>query len=167
MTEVVDISLVILIPACDSSILAFRMMYSAYKWAKQGDNIQLCHTPFPVEPVHRSMFSSNSCFLSHIQVSQETSMVSWYSSHLNNYPQLVVIHRVKGFSVVNEAEVDVILEFFCFFCDPAMLAIWSLIRQPFLNPARTSGSSWFTYCWRLAWEVLSITLLACEMSVIG
>ena len=32
-------------------------------------------------------------------------MVSWYSSHLNNYPQLVVIHRVKGFSVVNEADV--------------------------------------------------------------
>ena len=45
-------------------------------------------------------------------------MVSWYSSHLKNFPQLVVIHRVKGFSVVNEAEVDVFLEFSCFFYDP-------------------------------------------------
>ena len=37
---------------------------------------------------------------------------------------------------------------------------------PFLNPACTSGSSWFTYCWSLAWRILSITLLACEMNTI-
>ena len=37
---------------------------------------------------------------------------------------------------------------------------------PFLNPAYTSGSSWFMYCWSLAWRILSITLLACEMSTI-
>ena len=47
-----------------------------------------------------------------------------------------------------------------------MLAIWSLVPLPFLNPAWTSGSSWFMYCWSLAWRILSITLLACEMSVI-
>ena len=41
-----------------------------------------------------------------------------------------------------------------------MLAIWSLLPLPFLNPAWTSGSSWFTYCWSLAWRILSITLLA-------
>ena len=45
-----------------------------------------------------------------------------------------------------------------------MLAIWSMVPLPFLNPAWTSGSSWFTYCWSLAWRILSITLLACEMS---
>ena len=45
-----------------------------------------------------------------------------------------------------------------------MLAIWSLVPLPFLNPAWTSGSSWFTYCWSLAWRILSITLLVCEMS---
>ena len=43
-------------------------------------------------------------------------------------------------------------------------AIWSLIPLPFLNPVCISGSSWFMYCWRLAWRILSITLLACEMS---
>ena len=47
-----------------------------------------------------------------------------------------------------------------------MLAIWSLVPLPFLKPAWTSGSSRFTYCWSLAWRILSITLLACEMSAI-
>ena len=47
-----------------------------------------------------------------------------------------------------------------------MLAIWSLAPLPFLNPAWTSGSSQFTYCWNLTWRILSITLLACEMSAI-
>ena len=47
-----------------------------------------------------------------------------------------------------------------------MLAIWSLVPLPFINPAWTSGSSRFTYCWNLAWRFLSITLLACEMNAI-
>ena len=48
MSEVVDIFPAILIPTCDSSSLAFHMMYSAYKLNKQDDNIQPCHTPFPI-----------------------------------------------------------------------------------------------------------------------
>ena len=47
-----------------------------------------------------------------------------------------------------------------------MLAIWSLVPLPFLKPAWTSGSSWFTYCWSLAWRILSISLLVCEMIAI-
>ena len=47
-----------------------------------------------------------------------------------------------------------------------MLAIWSLDHLPFLNPAWTSGSSRFTFCWSLAWRILSITLLVCEMSAV-
>ena len=47
-----------------------------------------------------------------------------------------------------------------------ILMIWSLVPLPFLNPACASGSSWFTYCWSLAWGILSITLLGCEMSTI-
>ena len=47
-----------------------------------------------------------------------------------------------------------------------ILAIWSLVPLPFLYPAWTSGSSWFTYCWSLAWRVLSITLVACDMNTI-
>ena len=45
-----------------------------------------------------------------------------------------------------------------------MLTIWSLVPLSFLNPAWTSGSSWFMYYWSLAWRILSITLLVCEMS---
>ena len=47
-----------------------------------------------------------------------------------------------------------------------MLAIWSLVPLLFLKPAWMSGSSRFTYCWSLAWRILSITLLVCEMSAI-
>ena len=61
------------------------------------------------------MFGSNCCFLTCIQVSQEAGKVVWYSHLFKNVPQFVVIHTVKGFNVVNEAEVDVFLEFSCFF----------------------------------------------------
>ena len=47
-----------------------------------------------------------------------------------------------------------------------MLEIWSLVPLPFLNQAWTYGCSWFTYCWMLTWRILSITLLASEMSAI-
>ena len=47
-----------------------------------------------------------------------------------------------------------------------ILAIWSLVPLPFLYPGWTSGSSCFMNCWSLAWRILSITFLACEMSVI-
>ena len=62
------------------------------------------------------MSGSNCCFLTCIQISQETHKVLW-CSHLLKIFQFVVIHAVKGFSIVNEAEVDVFLEFFCFLYD--------------------------------------------------
>ena len=55
----------------------------------------------------------------------------------------------------------VFLELSCFFDDPVMLAIWSLVPLPFLNPAWTSGSSRFMYCWSLAWRILSIKYSLC------
>ena len=53
-----------------------------------------------------------------MQGSEEAGKVVWYFCVFKNFPQFVVIHIVKGFSVVNEAEVDVFLEFPCFFYDP-------------------------------------------------
>ena len=64
------------------------------------------------------MSGSNCCFLTCIQVSQEVGKVVWYFHIFKNFPQFIVIHTVKGFNVVNEAEVDVFLEFFCFFYNP-------------------------------------------------
>ena len=72
---------------------------------------------FPdLEPVCYSMSSSNCCFLTCIQISQEAGQVVWYSHLFKNFPQFVVIHTVKGFDVVNKA-VDVFLELSCFFDD--------------------------------------------------
>ena len=64
------------------------------------------------------MFGSNCYFFTCIEVSQEAGKVVWYPHLFKNFPQFVVIHTVKGLSVVNEAEVDVSLELFCFFYDP-------------------------------------------------
>ena len=90
----------------------------------------------------------------------------WYSHLLKNFPQFVVIHTVKGFGIVNKAEVDIFLEFSCFFDDLA--DVGNLI----------SGSSAFSKSnlniWKFTVLVLfmpvlesfSIILLACEMSAI-
>ena len=90
----------------------------------------------------------------------------WYSHHFKNFPQFVVIYTVKGFSVVNQAEVDVFLELSCFFYDP--MDVGNLI----------SGSSAFSkssmyirkflvhVLLKPSLRILSITLLACEMSAI-
>ena len=73
---------------------------------------------FPyLEPVCYSMSISNCCFLTCIQISQEVCQIVWYSHLLNNFAQFVVIPTVKGFGIVNKAEVDVFLEFSCFFDD--------------------------------------------------
>ena len=94
-------------------------MYSVYKLNNQGDSIQPWHTPFPIwnlsiVPCPVLMLTSSPAyrFLSR--------QVRWSDipSHLfKNFPQFVVIHTVKDFSIVSEAEVDVFLEFFCFYCD--------------------------------------------------
>ena len=65
------------------------------------------------------MSSSNCCFLTCIQISQEADQVVWYFHLFQNFPQFIVIHTVKGFGIVNKAEIDVFLELSCFFDDPA------------------------------------------------
>ena len=64
------------------------------------------------------MSGSNYCLFTHIQVSQETGNVVWYSSLSKNFAQFVVVHTVKGFYIVNERKIDVFLEFLCFLDDP-------------------------------------------------
>ena len=74
---------------------------------------------FPyLEPVCCSMSSSNCSFLTCIQISQEAGKVVWYSHLFQNFPQFSVIHTVKGFGIVNKAEVGVFSGILLLFDDP-------------------------------------------------
>ena len=158
----------ILIPACVSSSPAFHMMYSAYKLNKQGDNTQPWRTPFSIW--NQSVVPCPALTVASWPVYRFLRrQVRWSGIPI----PLRIVHSLlssfdyaKGFGIVNKAEVAVFLEHSCFFDDPMEVAIWSLVPLPFLNPAWTCGSSWFTYCWSLAWRILSTILLVCEMSAI-
>ena len=102
---------------------------------------------FPdLETVCFSMSSSNCCFLTCIQISQEADQVVWYSHLFQNFPQFIVIHKVKGFGIGNKAEIDVFLELSCFFHDP--VDVGNLI----------SGSSAFSKTWNI-WKFTVHVLL--------
>ena len=108
------------------------------------------------------MSSSYCCFLSCMQISQEAGNVVWYSHLLKNFPQFVVIHTVKGFGVVNNAEVRVFLEFLCFFYDPmdvgnlisgscafskSNLNIWKFSVHILLEPCLENFECYFASVW--------------------
>ena len=97
--------LAMLIQVFASSSLAFHMMCSAYKLISSVTIYSLDIFP-SLEPVHCSMSSSNYCFLTFRQFSKEAGKMVWYSHLFKNFSQCVMIHTIKGFSIVNEAEVD-------------------------------------------------------------
>ena len=95
------------------------------------------------------MSTSNCWFLTCIQISQESGKVVWYSHLFKNFLHFVVSHTVKGFGVVNEAELDVFLELFWFLNDPtdvgnlisgssafseSSLNIWNFMVHVLLKP---------------------------------
>ena len=91
---------------------------------------------FPdLEPVCFPMSSSNSCFLTCIQISWEAGQVVWYSHLFQNFPQFVVIYTVKGFGIVNKTETDVFLELSRFFDDPTIVGnLISWVPLPYCSP---------------------------------
>src|SRR5574342_430122 len=112
-----------------------------------------------LEPVCCSMSSSNCCFLTCLQISQEADQVVWYSHLLQNCPQFIVIHTVKGSGIVNKAEIDVSLELSCFFDDPvdvgnlisgssafskSSLNIWKFTVHKLLKPGLENFKHFFT-----------------------
>ena len=110
------------------------------------------------------MSGYNCCFLACIQVSQETGKVVWYFHFFKNFPQFVPVHTVRGFNVVSEAEIDIIfLELPCFLYDPTNVGNLISGSSAF---SKASLNIWFTYCLSWASRILSITLLAFEMSAI-
>ena len=124
----------------------------------ESDTAERLHFSY-LEPVCCTMASSNCCFLTCIQVSQEEGLVVWYSHLFQNFPQFIVIHTVKGFCIVNKAEIDVFLELSCFFNDPAdvgnlmsgssafsktSLNIWKFMVNVLLKPGLENFEHYFT-----------------------
>ena len=112
-------------------------------------------------PLERIYSSSNCCFLTCIQISQEAVKGLWYSQ-LKNCPQSVVIYTVKGFGIINKAEVDTFLELSCFFCDPkdvgnlisgssafskSSLNIWKFLVYILLKPGLENFEHYFASVW--------------------
>ena len=105
------------------------------------------------------MSSSNWCFLTCIQISQEAGQVVWYSRLFKNFPAFIVVHTVKAFGIVNKADVDVFLELSCFFNDPmdvgnlisgssafskSSLNIWKFMVHVLLKPGLENFEHYFT-----------------------
>ena len=124
------------------------------------------------------MSSSNYCFLTCIQISQEVDQVVWYSYLFKNFPQFVVIHTVKGFGIVSETEVDVFLELSCFFdledvgnlisgssaFSKSNLNIWKFIVHLLLKPGLENFEHYFAGMWDecncvVVWAIFGIAFL--------
>ena len=125
------------------------------------------------------MSGSNCCFLTCIQISQEVGQVVWYSHLFKNFPLFVVIHTVKGFGIVNKAEVDSFLELSCFFYDPtnvgnlisgssafskSSLNIWKFSVHVLLKPCLENFEHYCTSMWdncncAVVWAFFGIAFL--------
>ena len=125
------------------------------------------------------MYSSNCCSLTCIQISQEAGQVVWHSHHCWNFLQFVVIHIVKGFGIVNKAEIAVFLELSCFFNDPrnvgnlisvssafykSSLNIWKFTVNILLNPGLENFEYYFVSVWNeckcaVVWAFFGIAFL--------
>ena len=174
MSEVIDISPSSLDSSfCESSSLAFHMIHSKYKLNKQGDSIQLWHTPFPIWnqsvvpcPVLTVALWPTYRFLKR-QVRWSGIPISW------RIFQFVVIHTVEGFGIVSKAEVDVFLENSCFFHDPmdvgnlisgssafskTSLNIWKFRIHVLLKPGLENFEHYFTSMWKWSHSVVSDSL---------
>ena len=132
-----------------------------------------------LEPACCSMSSSNCCFLTCIQVSQEAGLVVLYADLFQNFPQFIVIHTVKGFGIVKKAEIYVFLELSCFFHDPVdvgnlisgssafsktSLNIWKFKVHVLLKPRLENFEHYFTTVWdeytcAVVWAFFGIAFL--------
>ena len=90
----------------------------------------------------------------------------WYSHLLKNFPEFIVIHTVKGLGIVNKAEIDVFLKLACFFYDPVDVGDLISGSSAFSKTSLNIRKFTVHILLKLAWRILSITLLVCEMSAI-
>ena len=140
-----------------------------------------------LEPVCCSMSSPNCCFLTCIQIFREAGQVVWYSDLSQNFPRFIVIHTVKGFGIVNTAEVDIFLELSCFFDDPmnvdnlisgssafykSSLNFWKFSVHVLLKPDLENFKHYFASVWDecncgvAAWDLLKEVTIIFITSII-
>ena len=132
----------VLIPAYNSSSLAFLMMCAACRLNKQGDSRQPYCTPFSV--FNQSVVPYRGLLLLYPHTGFSGDLMVWYSHLSKSFPQFVMIHTAKGFSIVMKQRYMFLWNSLVFSIIQQMLAIWSLVPLPFLNSAWTSRSPWFT-----------------------
>ena len=171
----------ILTPACASSSPTFHMMYSAYKLNKQGNNMQPWHTHFPNwnQPIVSCLILSVVSWPAYRFLRRQVRWSGIPISLRIFHTQVFVIHIVKGFTVVNEAEVDVFLEFSCFSYDPtdvgnlisgsspfskSSLNIWNSSVHILLKPGLENFEHYFASMWNdcncvIVWTFFGIALL--------
>ena len=136
-------------------------------------------TPYPIWNKSVAPCPVLTCFLTCIRISQEAGKLVWYSHLLKSFPWFVVIHTVKGFSVVSKAEVDVFLELSCFFNDPmdvgnlisgssafskSNLNIWKFTVHVLLKPSLENFEHYFVSAWdeyncAIVWTFFGIDFL--------
>ena len=121
--------------------LTLHVMHSAHRLNKQDDNIQPWCTAFPIckQSIVPSLVLTVASWPAYKFCRRQVRWL-WYSLLFKNFPQFVVIHTVKDLGIVNKAEVDVFLEFSCFFYDP--MDVGNLI----------SDSYAFSQSWLNIWE---------------
>ena len=91
----------------------------------------------------------------------------WYSHLFQISLQFIGIHTVKGFGIVNKAEIDVFLELSCFFHDPVDVGNLTSGSSAFSKTSLNIRKLMVHVLLKSAWRILSITLSACEMSTTG
>ena len=114
--------------------------------------------------VRYSMSTSNCCYLTCIQISQEADQVVWHSHLFQNFPHFIVVHTVKSFGIVNKAEIDVFLELSWFFHEPADVGNLISASSAFSKTNLNIREFTVHVLLKPGWRISSITLLACEMS---
>ena len=154
----------ILIPACASSSPAFQMMCSAYKLNNQGDSIQPWHSPLliwnqSVVPCPVLTVASWPVY----RFLRRQEMWSGIPVSFRIFHSLLWTTQSKALAESIKQKQMFFWNALAFSMIQQMLAVWSLVSLPFLNPAWTSGSSQFMYCWRHIWRILSIILLVCSV----
>ena len=158
--------LAILITACDSSILTFHMMNSAFNLNEQDDNIHPCQTPFPIlkQPVVPRSVLPVASWPTYKFLRRQ---VRWSGTPIS----LRIFHTLlwsthQRLSIVNEAQVDVFLEISFVFYDPTNVGNLISGSTALSKPSFSIWKFSVHVLLKPSWRILIRTLLACEMNII-